>query len=74
MLFALTHLARREYYFQMFAVIIAVAFINGTVLLPVVLSFLGAPNVRGETVSRRESMAAGKVEGQAYTITTTTHL
>ena len=58
----------------MFAVIIAIAFINGTVLLPVILSFLGAPNVRGETVSRRESMmVTGKVE-EVYTVTSTTHV
>ena len=34
----------------MFAMIIFIAFLNGTVLLPVILSFVGAPTI-SETVS-----------------------
>ena len=45
----------------MFALIITVAFVNGTVLLPVILSFLGAGNVSGE-VERRTSKAEKLVE------------
>jgi hypothetical protein len=35
----------RNFYFQMFAMIIVVAFVNGTVLLPVLLSLFGASSI-----------------------------